>query len=66
MRLMMAIGDQVIDSVAVEPHRCKQPGYLEAMQRCLKIKHLEVLAKAKEAPEFYLQVASAMHKKSKN
>ena len=66
MHLHMAIEAVVIDSVPVEPPRCKQPGYLEAMKRCLKIKHLDLLAKAKQAPQFYLQVASVMNKKSKD
>ena len=64
MHLDMVIGDKIIDSVKVEAERCKQPGYLEAMQRCLKIKHLDEIAKLSQKPRFYLQVASSMNKGS--
>ena len=65
MHLFMVIGDDIIDSVPVEPHRCKQPVYLEAMQRCLKMKHVDLLLNAKQTPSFYLQAPSSMNKTSK-
>ena len=61
MRLTMVLDDKELDSVPVEPHRCKQVGYLEAMQRCLKLKHREVLHRTITQPLFYLEVSSKMN-----
>ena len=63
MQLVMVIEEEIIDSVPVEPHRCKQDGYLEAMQRCLIIKHFETL-KPGDTPVFFLEVASGMNTNS--
>gem|GEM_PF-4843520 len=57
----MLLGDTVVDSVPVEPHRCKQLGYLEAMQRCLRIKHVQKLKQSNQEPVFYLELQSKMN-----
>lgn len=61
----MAIQDHVIDSVKVEPGRCKEVGYLEAMQRCLNMKHHREISGMENEVQFYLQVASGMNAPAK-
>ncbi|HUC81228.1 MAG TPA: hypothetical protein VMR70_09945 [Flavisolibacter sp.] len=61
MRLTMVLGDLMLDSGPVEPHRCKQVSYLEAMQHCLQQKHMQTLNETKESLPFYLDVESRLN-----
>lgn len=63
MVLKMAIGETTIDSIPVEANRCDQPGYLNDMQRQLRMKHFDEILKSRQKPVFYLEVASGMNKK---
>ncbi len=61
MLLHMELGEIIIDAVSVEPGRCKEVGYLEAMKQCLLLKHLDTLANSASKPQFYIQVSSRMN-----
>jgi hypothetical protein len=52
MQLMMYLGNDLIDSVAVNMYDLSKPGYLGKFKRQLKQRHLELIQEANEQPEF--------------
>ncbi len=49
---MMYLGNDLIDSVAVNMYDLSKPGYLGKFKRQLKQRHLELIQEANEQPEF--------------
>jgi hypothetical protein len=52
MKLMMYLGNDLIESVPLNVQDLKIPGYLGKFKRNLKIKYNELLQTAPEPPEF--------------
>ena len=52
MKLMMYIGNDLIEAVCLEKERVPIPGYLGNIKRQLKEKHQALLAENFERPEF--------------
>ncbi|MCY7310063.1 MAG: hypothetical protein SGI96_17135 [Bacteroidota bacterium] len=52
MKLMMYLGNDLIESVPLNDQDLKIPGYLGKFKRNLKIKYNELLLTAPEPPEF--------------
>ena len=52
MQLMMYIGNDLIESVNLDPERIPRPGYLGSFKRCLKAKYSELISQSKIRPEF--------------
>ena len=52
MKLMMYLGNDLIDSVPVNLYDLSKPGYLGKFKRQLKQKHLSLIQEANEQPEF--------------
>lgn len=48
----MFVGNDLIESVPINPPDLKIPGYLGKFKRTLKLKYAELLQMASEAPEF--------------
>jgi N-dimethylarginine dimethylaminohydrolase len=58
MRLFLSVGDRVIDSVAVEPMRVKEDGYLHTLRSLLYIKNELALIALQAQPNYFIQVRS--------
>ena len=54
MKLMMYIGNDLIESIPLEPGRISKPGYLGNIKRILKVKHNELILQHAEKPEFLI------------
>jgi hypothetical protein len=52
MQLMMYLGNDLIDSVAVNMYDLSKPGYLGKFKRQLKQRHIELIQEANQQPEF--------------
>ncbi len=52
MELMMYLGNDLIESVAVQPDKLSQPGYLGQFKRQLKLRHAELLQQVPDHPDF--------------
>ena len=52
MKLMMYIGNDLIEAVPINIQDLKVPGYLGKFKRNLKLKYQEMLRLAAEPPEF--------------
>lgn len=52
MQLMMYIGNDLIEAVALDRELVSQQGYLGKIKRHLKEKHHSMIAESAEAPEF--------------
>ena len=52
MQLMMYIGNDLIESVALDKEQVPVPGYLGKIKRHLKEKHHELIAESSERPDF--------------
>lgn len=53
MKLMMYIGNDLIESIQLEDARISKPGYVGQFKRNLKIKHRDLIRqRAKTPPEF--------------
>lgn len=52
MKLMMYIGNDLIESVQLDLERISKPGYLGSFKRTLKNKHSELLQQYPDPPEF--------------
>ena len=64
MKLMMYIGNDLIEAISLEEARIPKPGYVGQFKRNLKIKHRDLIQQnSKNPPEFLVvnpeQVASA-------
>jgi hypothetical protein len=52
MKLMMYIGNDLIEAVPLQQENLRQPGYLGKFKRNLKIKYNELICQSTERPEF--------------
>ena len=52
MKLMMYIGNDLIEAVPLQQESLRQPGYLGKFKRNLKIKHSELINQSPQPPEF--------------
>jgi hypothetical protein len=52
MKLMMYIGNDLIDSIKLDEERISKPGYLGSFKRCLKTKYRELIQQYPDPPEF--------------
>jgi hypothetical protein len=52
MKLMMYIGNDLIEAVPLQQENLRQPGYLGKFKRNLKIKYSELINQSPLAPEF--------------
>lgn len=54
MKLMMYIGNDLIESVPLELERISKPGYVGHFKRVLKTKYAELIQQYSEKPEFLI------------
>lgn len=59
MQLMMYIGNDLIEAVALDREQVPKPGYLGKIKRHLKEKYQSTIAESPEPPEF-LVIGTAM------
>ena len=52
MKLMMYIGNDLIESVPLELKDIPRPGYVGSFKRALKMKYIELIQQYPEPPEF--------------
>lgn len=52
MQLMMYIGNDLIESIALDKEKVPLPGYLGQIKRELKEKHQALIQESAEKPEF--------------
>lgn len=52
MKLMMYLGNDLIEAVPVQPDKISQPGYLGQFKRQLKKRHEELLQQVPQPPDF--------------
>lgn len=52
MKLMMYIGNDLIEAVPLQQEGLRQPGYLGKFKRNLKIKYRELISQSQQPPEF--------------
>ena len=52
MKLMMYIGNDLIESVPLEQKDIPRPGYVGSFKRALKMKYNELIQQYPEPPEF--------------
>jgi len=52
MKLMMYLGNDLIEAVPLQKEALRQPGYLGKFKRNLKIKYCELISLSPEPPEF--------------
>ena len=56
MRLNMALNGILVASASLDPARCKDEYYLQAMRRYLKIQNQETLELIPAKPVYYIEV----------
>ena len=54
MKLMMYIGNDLIESIPLELDRISKPGYVGNIKRVLKRKHSELIQQYADKPEFLI------------
>jgi len=52
MKLMMYLGEDLIESIPLDQERIPKPGYLGSFKRMLKDKYSEMIQQFSEPPEF--------------
>lgn len=52
MKLMMYIGNDLIESIPLDLHMIPKPGYVGSFKRNLKIKYRELIQQFPDPPEF--------------
>jgi hypothetical protein len=52
MKLMMYLGNDLIEAIPLQKEALRQPGYLGKFKRNLKIKYSELISQCPEPPEF--------------
>ena len=60
MRLNMALNGILVGSATLDPSRCKDEFYLQAMRRLLKVRNNEIMEMIPAKPVYYIEVASSM------
>ena len=56
MKLMMYIGNDLIEAIQVHDEGVRQPGYLGKFKRFLKTKHSELISQSSTPPEFLVEL----------
>lgn len=59
MKLMMYIGNDLIEAVPLETDRISKPGYLGQFKRTLKLKYNDLIQQYAEKPDFLVVNLSA-------
>ena len=54
MKLMMYIGNDLIESIQLESERISKPGYVGKIKRIMKMKYSELIQQSEEKPEFLI------------
>ena len=54
MKLMMYIGNDLIESIQLESERIPKPGYVGNIKRILKMKYSVLIQQSEEKPEFLI------------
>lgn len=54
MKLMMYIGNDLIEAIPLELDRISKPGYVGNIKRVLKMKYNELIQQYDEKPEFLI------------
>ena len=54
MKLMMYIGNDLIETIALESERVSKPGYLGQFKRNLKMKYREMIRMQELKPDFII------------
>ena len=62
MHLVLAINDQPLEKIPIDPDRYRDKPYLHALQRLLRIKHRAFIQALKQEPVCYLLLPSKMKK----
>jgi hypothetical protein len=52
MKLMMYIGNDLIEAIPLDEARIPVPGYVGSIKRCLKMKYRELILEYANPPEF--------------
>ncbi|TMI95439.1 MAG: hypothetical protein E6H06_06570 [Bacteroidetes bacterium] len=52
MKLMMYIGNDLIEAVPLQQENLRLPGYLGKFKRSLKMKYSELISQSPQPPEF--------------
>jgi hypothetical protein len=52
MKLMMYIGNDLIEAIPLQQENLRLPGYLGKFKRNLKIKYSELISQSPQPPEF--------------
>ncbi len=52
MKLMMYIGNDLIEAINLDIERISKPGYLGQFKRNLKVKHRELIEEKNDKPDF--------------
>lgn len=52
MKLMMYIGNDLIESIQLDNSRIPKPGYVGSIKRSLKLKYSDLIQQYAEKPEF--------------
>jgi hypothetical protein len=52
MKLMMYIGNDLIEAIPLQQENLRQPGYLGKFKRNLKIKYSQLISQSPQPPEF--------------
>ncbi len=52
MKLMMYLGNDLIEAIQLDDQRIPVPGYVGSIKRCLKMKYKELIQQCPEPPEF--------------
>ena len=60
MRLNMALNGILVGSATLDPSRCKDEFYLQAMRRLLVLQNQEILQMIPAKPVYYIEVSSSM------
>lgn len=66
MKLMMYIGNDLIDSSTLEEERVPIPGYLGEFKRQMKLRHRELILQSEKNPEFIVTITDVKLIKSEN
>ncbi len=52
MKLLMYIGNDLIEAIVLDDERIPQPGYVGNIKRCMKVKYKELIQEYSTPPEF--------------
>ena len=61
MELLMYIGNDLIESIPVQPDKLSIPGYLGQFKRQLKMRHADLLQQVPDHPDFLVIDLKPIH-----